>query len=140
MKGNTQSSEHVINTKVGWAGLTSMLQLLNMILGLGSPSPAFPNFEFQTQFRVLNCVINLKFESPHLLSVWLCARVCSSHTPPPTCIQTSLPTLACVNVQVFIKSGISPTATYLPACIHPKHTGAPRRDMDSASAEAEAVM
>ena len=45
-----------------------------------------------------------------------------------------------MNMQVFIKSGISPTATYLPACIHPKHTGAPRRDMDSASTEAEAVM
>ena len=64
-----------------------------------------------------------------------------SHLPAGLHLSLSRPTLhTCVNAQVFIKSGISPTATYLPACIHPKHTGAPRRDMDSASAEAEAVM
>ena len=68
----------------------------------------------------------------------MCTCLLISHTA--THAHPNLITHTCVNVQVFIKSGISPTATYLPACIHPKHPGAPRRDMDSASAEAEAVM
>lgn len=42
--------------------------------------------------------------------------------------------------KVFIKSGISPHATYLPECIHPKHVEAPKNDVDSARKEAEMVM
>ena len=45
-----------------------------------------------------------------------------------------------VNAQVFIKSGISPTASYLPACVHPKHTREPNTDIPSALAESEMVM
>lgn len=43
-------------------------------------------------------------------------------------------------IQVFLKSGLSPQATYLPACIHPKHTSEPKNDITSALAETEMVM
>ena len=44
------------------------------------------------------------------------------------------------NAQVFIKSGLSSTSTYLPACIHPKHTRDPNTDIPNALAESEMVM
>jgi hypothetical protein len=42
--------------------------------------------------------------------------------------------------KVFDRSGISPTASYLPAWINPAHTKEPKYDMDSAKKEAEMTM
>ena len=42
--------------------------------------------------------------------------------------------------KVFERSGISPTASFLPAWIHPANTKDPKHDMDSAKKEAEMTM
>lgn len=42
--------------------------------------------------------------------------------------------------RIFRRSGISPTATYLPPWINPVHTKEPKTDMDHAKKEAEMVM
>jgi hypothetical protein len=42
--------------------------------------------------------------------------------------------------RVFVKSGISPITTYLPACVHPKFVPFPRTSLDLAREEAEMVM
>jgi hypothetical protein len=41
--------------------------------------------------------------------------------------------------KIFLKSGISTTATYLPACIQPTHTDDPKTDLDNAQKEARMV-
>jgi len=42
--------------------------------------------------------------------------------------------------KVFLRSGISPCGTYLPAWINPVHTSKPKYDMDIAKKEAEMTM
>jgi hypothetical protein len=41
--------------------------------------------------------------------------------------------------KIFLKSGISTTSTYLPACIQPTHTDDPKTDLDNAQKEARMV-
>jgi hypothetical protein len=42
--------------------------------------------------------------------------------------------------QVFRKSGLNPSGTYLPACIHPCHVTSPAHDLEEGRKEAEMVM
>ena len=69
-----------------------------------------------------------------------CSRWLPTAAAAPPILNSTLHCPRFMNAQVFIKSGISPTASYLPACVHPKHTREPNTDIPSALAESEMVM